>query len=163
MSNYTDISITLTGEEKNIKNFYEEIMKSYEDNSFEFYDSGICDVDIDIQSNTIDINGEGVNEPYESISQLAKEFELSGTYFEISSDSDFSHLIEYSQGNIINQEEDEYYSELSMRVKGLDYWLFLESSILDEEDWEEEYSQVVDFFEEFGGISPSELEDRLLD
>ena len=163
MPNFTDVSINLTGEERNIKEFYEEIIENKDNDTLEFTDGSMCEVIINFSSNEIYIDGEGIWEgPYETIIDLVEKYKLSGLYFEIDCCSSFSHLIEFKNGEIINEEEDKYYSELSMRVKGLDYWLTLESSICEEEDWEEEYEEIIEFFQKFGGLSLEELKNELL-
>ena len=161
MANYSDVSINFTGSEQNIKEFYNEIEKNMDGESLDLGSGGICDVNIIFNVNEIFLDGEG-SYMDDEIVDLANKYKLSGSYFEIDGNSDFSYLIEFDNGEIINGEEDEYYSELSMRVKGLDYWLTLESSICEEEDWEEEYEEIIEFFQKFGGLSLEELKNELL-
>ena len=162
MANYSYVDIEFTGSEKDIKNVLLELeSKKYNDfwldptlglkeEPEKGYNS-IKDVKINFEKTSISISGLGRwSGPYEYIKDLVKRHNLSGSMFDMECGIDWSYFIEFENGEVVSHEQDEYFSTLSIQVKGIDFWIEELSWIVDMEDWEEDYDHYISIFNSYG-------------
>lgn len=166
MANLSNVSICLNGSEENIQQAYNEILKVQEDDNLfpslisdqDGYNA-IFDIEISLEENELTLYGYGRwNGPYEYIKHIVVKHNLSGNYFDMESGCDFSHLIEFYNGSISHEEVDSFFSDLSIKVQGIEYWIENESYRADEEDWEENNDYVINLFESHG-VSVQQLKE----
>ena len=171
MANYSYVDIELTGSEKDIKNVLLELeSKKYNDNWLlpyqgldDFLEDGyntMYEVEITSNDTSIYITGEGKwSGPYEYIKDLVERHNLSGSMFDMESGMDWCYLIEFENGEITRDEEDAYFSDLSIQVKGIDFWIEELSWVIDMEDWEEDYDHYISIFDS-NGVSVENLKEN---
>jgi hypothetical protein len=162
MANWSNTTIQLNGSEKNIGLAYQELMSLVSDGFlnpentklFKSKDMGYSimqDIDINITKNSIEITGLGRwSSPYNYIVDLVQEFNLSGSYIDMEESMDFTHTMLFNNGHMIDEQNDAYFSDLSIKHLGIDNFLFDLSWIAEEENWEEEYSNHIKLFNKYG-------------
>ena len=119
------------------------------------------DNEMEFKEDTIKINGQGKNcSPYMFIQDLVEKYSLSGYMFDMECGNQWCSLQEFENGVIMKDiTEDFYFCQLSIDVKGIDYWLVDREYIFEElvngefetfEEWYECYEYQLDLFEKNG-------------
>jgi len=97
------------------------------------------------------IDGQGRWEgPSDYIKEVVERHNLSGCYTDMEIGMDWSHLIVFKDGQVVNQKSDKYFSDLSITMHGVSYMVDLMSWISEEENWEEDYQYYIALFEKHG-------------
>lgn len=168
MANYSDTSIKLTGTKAKealeyIKSFIEDgwldvdSMKQDDSVSSRAGYSTMEIFDITDIENGFEISGSGRwCSPHDFFQNVVEKFELSGSYFDRECGCDFSHLMEFENGNVTNDVEDDYFSQLAFDWCDIQSLIEDRSFISEEADWEEEYSYEIELFAK-NGISLDDL------
>jgi hypothetical protein len=67
---------------------------------------------------------------------------------------EFINVIDFENGEVLSDDEDELFSELGVNVLGIDFFIELYEYIFDEyetlEEAKEEYGTIIEVFEDFG-------------
>lgn len=171
MANWSDTQIKLTGEQtkealKFIKEHMEDIFLNAEafkeDDSLQSrVDFGTMEIhDISESEGVLEISGSGRwNAPSGFFNVVAEKFKLSGHFFDRECGCDFSHLIKWENGLVINDIEEDYFSQLAFDWVDIDCLIEDRSFIAEEENWEEEYKEDIELFAQ-NGISLEDLKER---
>ena len=102
---------------------FPDLTKLFEPTDYGY--SSVDIVDINKRGNCIFIAGNGRwNAPSNYIISLVNKFNLSGTYFDLEAGCDFSHKLEFKNGNVIKEIEDTFFSQLSVDYHGLEYFRY---------------------------------------
>lgn len=189
MANWSYTDIELKGSKENIKLCKEEIKRHLSENELGTWlcplehksieqlkeikedirlrsgYSTMLFLDIDnemkFKEDTIEINGQGRwCSPYLFIQDLVKKYSLSGYMWDMESGIQWCSLQEFD-GGVITKDitEDLYFCQLSIDVKGIDYWVdeqyymfeCLRSGEYETfEEWKEFYEYEIDLFEKNG-------------
>lgn len=97
--------------------------------------------------------------PHGFFETLAAKYELSGHYFDRECGCDFSHLMEFEEGDKVLDVEEDYFSQLAFDWCDIDELVEDRSFIVEEEDWESEYANDIALFAK-NGITLEDLKER---
>lgn len=153
MANWSDYTVELNGKPEDIKNAFEELNLNLDTDKYQYNDVDLGDdVSIELQGDTcILIYGEGRWEgPSDYIKEVVKRHTLSGCYTDMEPGMNWCHLIVFKDGKVVNEESDEYFSDLSITMTGVSYMVDYMSWIPEEENWEVKYQSYIALFEKHG-------------
>lgn len=89
--------------------------------------------------------------PHKWFKTICKEHNLSGSYFDCEQGDNFAHKIEYQNGELELEEENKYFSELSIEHLGIDYFLEdFEFLLEDDSDLSEVDQSILNLFNKHG-------------
>jgi hypothetical protein len=169
MANWSDTTITLTGTSDDVKKAYDYVQSHIEENYLSPLES--LNLDSNIQNragygggeiHTIEVDNEVLTitmsgrwcSPSSYFVDVANKFNLSGTYFDAESGCDFIHLIEFENGEVILDEEYNYFSKEGIEHYGIEYYLEMYEWVVDDgetlEEVREEYPEIFEMFAEVG-------------
>lgn len=147
--------------EINLKENTDFIKRIEEGNHSGFSSMNIDCFDISSNRNEINIIGEGMgNSPFSIFSSLAIKYGLSGFYLDTERNDDFTHLIEFENGEISKVIKDRYFCDSSVEYYGIEYFLLEYDEIGEHlkycnseeeiEELKEEYKYEFKMFKKYG-------------
>jgi len=168
MANWSDCNITLNGTAEVLKAVAEElqaliieedkekdVLGYLEPSSLAPSDSiadkaGYSCIELDaleINDDNITISGQGRwCAPHGFFKELYTKHSLSGLYTDAEAGCNFFHVMRFEDGECTEDEEYNYFSKESIEHNGRENYLEEYQWITEEEDWENEYSYIVDVF-----------------
>lgn len=162
MANWSDTQVSLIGDTSNIKQASEYI-KSFliEDGTWldvatlmpddsvasrtKFSMAEVCSATFEESSIEITLMGRWCS-PAGFFSKVAEDFKLSGSYLDREGGCDFTHYIEWEDGEEIEDSQDDYFSQLAFDHCDIDFLIEERSFITEEEEWEENYAEDLALF-----------------
>ena len=153
MANWSDYTVELNGKPEDIKNAFEELNLNLDADKYQYNDIDLGDdASIELQGDTcIMIYGEGRWEgPSDYIKEVVERHTLSGCYTDMEPGMNWCHLIVFKDGKVVNEESDEYFSDLSLTMTDVYYMVDYMSWIPEEENWEVKYQSYIALFEKHG-------------
>lgn len=189
MANFSNTEIELNGSKENIKLCKEEIQRHLEENEYGVWlsplkyktvaemkviegditlESGyslmlfnVVEEELTFKDTSIGIYGQGRGcSPYLYIQDLVKKYSLSGYMFDMECGNQWCSLQEFENGEIVKDiTENNHFCQLSIGVKGIDYWVDNMYYMFEElecgeyetfEEWYEWYEGELELFEKNG-------------
>ena len=88
--------------------------------------------------------------PHKFIELFADRFNLSGQYTDAESGCNFFHVMKFKDGKKIFDEEENYFSDLSIEHNDIECYVEEYEWIAEEEDWEDNNDELLALFKKHG-------------